>query len=74
MRLVQSMKRDWMLVGRRPSGICGAALYLAAHIHGVEKTKKVCSFASQTTPALWQQLKGWGMVHTDTQPGTCVFA
>ncbi|KXZ48221.1 BFR protein [Gonium pectorale] len=40
MRLVQSMKRDWMLVGRRPSGICGAALFLASHIHGVEKTKK----------------------------------
>ncbi|KAG2437566.1 hypothetical protein HYH02_011208 [Chlamydomonas schloesseri] len=40
MRLVQSMKRDWMLTGRRPSGICGAALFLAAHIHGVEKTKK----------------------------------
>nr|ADI46953.1 BFR1m [Volvox carteri f. nagariensis] len=38
-RLVQSMKRDWMLTGRRPNGICGAALFLAAHIHGVEKTK-----------------------------------
>jgi hypothetical protein len=41
MRLVQSMKRDWMLTGRRPSGICGAALYLAAHIHGVDKSKRV---------------------------------
>ncbi|KAG2429326.1 hypothetical protein HXX76_011093 [Chlamydomonas incerta] len=40
MRLVQSMKRDWMLTGRRPSGVCGAALFLAAHIHGVEKTKR----------------------------------
>ncbi|GFR43136.1 hypothetical protein Agub_g4153 [Astrephomene gubernaculifera] len=39
-RLVQSMKRDWMLTGRRPNGICGAALFLASHIHGVEKTKK----------------------------------
>nr|BCL66138.1 Transcription initiation factor TFIIIB Brf1 subunit [Volvox africanus] len=39
-RLVQSMKRDWMLTGRRPNGICGAALFLAAHIHGVEKTKQ----------------------------------
>ncbi|GLI62861.1 Transcription initiation factor TFIIIB Brf1 subunit [Volvox africanus] len=39
-RLVQSMKRDWMLTGRRPNGICGAALFLAAHIHGVEKTKR----------------------------------
>lgn len=28
------MKRDWMQTGRRPSGICGASLYIAAHIHG----------------------------------------
>jgi transcription factor IIIB subunit 2 len=35
LRLVASMKRDWIQTGRRPSGICGAALYIAAHIHGV---------------------------------------
>lgn len=34
LQLVASMKRDWMQTGRRPSGICGAALFLAAHIHG----------------------------------------
>jgi transcription initiation factor TFIIIB Brf1 subunit/transcription initiation factor TFIIB len=34
LRLVASMKRDWMQTGRRPSGICGAALFIAAHIHG----------------------------------------
>lgn len=26
--------------GRRPSGICGAALFIAAHIHGFERSKK----------------------------------
>ncbi len=35
LRLVASMKRDWMQTGRRPSGICGAALFIAAHIHGL---------------------------------------
>ncbi|EIE20930.1 cyclin-like protein [Coccomyxa subellipsoidea C-169] len=40
LRLVASMKRDWMQTGRRPSGICGAALFIAAHIHGVEKSKR----------------------------------
>ncbi|KAK9817299.1 hypothetical protein WJX72_012355 [[Myrmecia] bisecta] len=40
LRLVASMKRDWMQTGRRPSGICGAALFIAAHIHGFEKTKR----------------------------------
>ncbi|KAF5837884.1 cyclin-like protein [Dunaliella salina] len=40
LKLVQSMKRDWMQTGRRPSGICGAALFIASHIHGIEKTKR----------------------------------
>ena len=35
LRMVASMKRDWMQTGRRPSGICGAALFIAAHIHGM---------------------------------------
>jgi transcription factor IIIB subunit 2 len=34
LRLVASMKRDWLQTGRRPSGVCGAALYIAAHLHG----------------------------------------
>ena len=34
LRMVSSMKRDWMQTGRRPSGICGAALFIAVHIHG----------------------------------------
>ena len=39
-RLVASMKRDWIQTGRRPSGICGAALYIATHAHGYETPKK----------------------------------
>jgi len=30
LRLVQRMKRDWIHTGRRPSGLCGAALLIAA--------------------------------------------
>ena len=41
LHLVQCMKRDWMQTGRRPSGICGAALFIAAHIHGFERSKQV---------------------------------
>lgn len=33
-RLVARMKRDWLHTGRRPSGICGAALLVAARLHG----------------------------------------
>ncbi|KAL3163023.1 hypothetical protein ABBQ32_009450 [Trebouxia sp. C0010 RCD-2024] len=40
LRLVKSMKRDWMQTGRRPSGICGAALFIATHLHGLEFTRR----------------------------------
>lgn len=40
MRLVASMKRDWIQTGRRPSGVCGAALYIATHLHGDPRTKR----------------------------------
>jgi transcription factor IIIB subunit 2 len=33
------MKRDWMQTGRKPSGLCGAALYIAALSHGYNYTK-----------------------------------
>uniref|UniRef100_A0ACD5Y9H1 Uncharacterized protein n=1 Tax=Avena sativa TaxID=4498 RepID=A0ACD5Y9H1_AVESA len=39
LRLVASMKRDWMQTGRKPSGVCGAALYIAALSHGYDYTK-----------------------------------
>ncbi|XP_035467318.2 transcription factor IIIB 90 kDa subunit isoform X2 [Scophthalmus maximus] len=40
LRLVQRMKRDWMHTGRRPSGLCGAALLVAAHMHEFRRTVK----------------------------------
>ena len=40
LRLVSSMKRDWIQTGRRPAGVCGAALYLAARMHGHKVTKR----------------------------------
>ncbi|KAK4319641.1 hypothetical protein Pmani_009425 [Petrolisthes manimaculis] len=38
LRLVKRMKRDWMHTGRRPSGICGAALVIAARLHNFNRT------------------------------------
>lgn len=34
MRLIQFMHRDWICVGRRPNGLCGAALLVASFYHG----------------------------------------
>ncbi|ELP83518.1 transcription factor IIIB 70 kDa subunit, putative [Entamoeba invadens IP1] len=38
MRICQRMNRDWMHYGRRPSGICGVALYLAGRLHNEPRT------------------------------------
>ena len=32
------MSRSWMTVGRRPNGLCGAAILIAAKIHGFRRT------------------------------------
>jgi transcription factor IIIB subunit 2 len=40
LRLVAKMKRDWISIGRRPSGICGACLLIAARMHGFKRSQK----------------------------------
>ncbi|KAI8073046.1 hypothetical protein BC940DRAFT_250460 [Gongronella butleri] len=37
-RLVQRMDRDWIRTGRRPAGICGACLLIAARINGFKRS------------------------------------
>jgi len=39
-KLVARMKRDWIQSGRRPSGVCGAALIIAARMHGFSRTQR----------------------------------
>ncbi len=36
--LDQVMRRDWICTGRRPTGLCGAALLVAARYHGFKHT------------------------------------
>ncbi|CAB0040482.1 unnamed protein product [Trichogramma brassicae] len=38
MRIVQRMKKDYIHYGRRPSGLCGAALLMAARLHEFNRT------------------------------------
>ncbi|RYR32631.1 hypothetical protein Ahy_A10g047166 isoform B [Arachis hypogaea] len=37
--IIASMKRDWMQTGRKPSGLCGAALYMSALANGFKCSK-----------------------------------
>jgi transcription factor IIIB 90 kDa subunit len=51
-RLVQRFDRDWMTKGRRPAGICGAALLLAARMNNfrrsIEEVVQVVKIADTT--------------------------
>ncbi|KAL8619993.1 hypothetical protein ACOMHN_015275 [Nucella lapillus] len=40
LRLVQRMTRDWMHTGRRPNGLCGAALLVSARMHDFSRAVK----------------------------------
>jgi transcription factor IIIB subunit 2 len=40
LHLVSAMKRDWMQTGRRPAGICAAAILISARIHGFKRTQE----------------------------------
>lgn len=39
LRIIASMKRDWLQTGRKPSGLCGAALYISALSYGLKCSK-----------------------------------
>ncbi|SPJ12861.1 transcription factor IIIb subunit, putative [Plasmodium sp. DRC-Itaito] len=34
-KLIQAMTRDWISTGRRPTGLCGAALLISTRMHGI---------------------------------------
>jgi len=40
LRIVARMKRDWMVTGRRPAGICAAALLISSRAHGFKTDKE----------------------------------
>ena len=48
-RLVRRMKQDWMVMGRRPSGICGAALLMAARMNNFRRTVREVVYIVKVT-------------------------
>ena len=48
-RLVQRMDRDWMTTGRRPSGVCGACLILAARMNNFRRTVREVVYIAKVT-------------------------
>lgn len=39
LRLLARMRRDWMTYGRRPAGLCGAALIIASRMHNFYRSQ-----------------------------------
>jgi transcription factor IIIB 90 kDa subunit len=60
-RIVQRMNRDWMTTGRRPAGICGAALILAARMNNFRRTvREVVYVVKVTEVTINQRLNEFG--------------
>jgi transcription factor IIIB 90 kDa subunit len=53
-RLVQRMDRDWMVMGRRPAGICGACLVMAARMYNYRRTVREVVYIAKVTMATLQ--------------------
>lgn len=68
LRLVGRMKRDWIVAGRRPAGICAAALLIASRAHGfsrhhqdVTRILRVCGLTVNTRVKEFEQTPSAGL-------------
>lgn len=51
----QAMARDWISTGRRPMGLCGAALLIAARYHGIRiDAEDIANVRRQICTREWQ--------------------
>lgn len=87
LRLVGRMKRDWIVAGRRPAGICAAALLIAARAHGfsrqpqdVTRILRVCGMTVTTrvkefelTPSASLTLDQFNRVELETEADPPIF-
>lgn len=57
-KLLKRMKLDWMSHGRRPSSLCGAAILIAARMHGFKRTtSEVCKIVFVCEETLRKRLE-----------------
>ncbi|MCJ1394670.1 transcription factor TFIIIB subunit brf1 [Xylographa bjoerkii] len=48
-RILKRMERDWMTPGRRPAGVCGAAIILAARMNNYRRTVRELVYIAKVT-------------------------
>ena len=54
-RIVQRFHRDWMTPGRRPAGVCGAALILAARMNNFRRTTREMVYVAKVSEVTIQK-------------------
>lgn len=50
LKILQFMKRDWIITGRRPSGLCGACIIISAKLHNFNIDIKLLSEVVHVCP------------------------
>ncbi|PSR82942.1 hypothetical protein BD289DRAFT_436600 [Coniella lustricola] len=50
-RIVSRMDRDWINIGRKPAGVCGSAVMVAARMNNFRRTAEEVSYVAKTTTA-----------------------
>jgi transcription factor IIIB 90 kDa subunit len=64
-QIISSMRRDWITRGRRPAGICGAAVILAARMNNYRRTvREVVLVAKVTEITLNKRLHEFSSTNT----------
>ncbi|MCJ1244789.1 transcription factor TFIIIB subunit brf1 [Trapelia coarctata] len=48
-QILRRMERDWMTYGRRPAGVCGAAIILAARMNNYRRTVRELVYIAKVT-------------------------
>ena len=60
-RILRRMKRDWIVTGRHPAGLCGACIIYAARMNNFRRTKRevvyVAKVADQTVAKRMEEFK-----------------
>ena len=66
-RLVQRFSRDWMNQGRRPAGICGACLIIAARMNNFRRSiEEVVQIVKIADTTVRKRLEEFAMTETST--------
>lgn len=64
MKLLQGMNRDWITAGRRPTGLCGVAILIAANYHGLKRSsQKVCEVVRVCNDTIRKRLEEFEKTH-----------